>query len=73
MYNARIIKDLTEAPIYDSRRGAISCSMLAAADQLIKENEYAKMKSIMGNLISNETASEVLFDDLMVIYKELAA
>jgi len=73
LYNARIIKDLTETPLYDNTGSKDGCSLLKAADHLIKENECSKIKSIMGNLISNETASEVLFDDLMVIYKELAA
>ena len=73
IYNARMIKDITESPLYDARKGKIGFSMLAAADQLLKENESSTIKYIMGNLISNEMASEVLFDDLMVIYKELAA
>jgi hypothetical protein len=47
--------------------------MLSAADGLIKHNDSSSIKYIMGNLIKDEIASEVLFDDLMVIYKELAA
>ena len=73
VYNARIIKDLTESPIYHTPESKEGCSLVSAADYLIKEKEYSKIKAIMGNLISNESASEVLFDNLMVIYKELAA
>ena len=73
LYNARILKDLTESPIYHTPESKQGCSLVNAADYLIKEKEFSKIKTIMGNLISNESASEVLFDDLMVIYKELAA
>lgn len=73
LYNARIVKDLTETPIYASAEAKDGCSLVSAADYLIKEKQSSKIKTIMGNLISNDSASEVLFDNLMVIYKELAA
>jgi len=72
-YNARIIKDLTESPIYPDEDQKEACSLLSAADHLKKEKQFKKLKSIMCNLISDQMASEVLLDDLMVIYKELCA
>jgi hypothetical protein len=72
-YNAHLIKNLTESPIRADDSKSETCSLITAADQLKKHNEFSKIKSIMSNLISDQMASEVLLDDLMVIYKELAA
>lgn len=73
MYNARIVQDLTETPIYASSSDKESCSLVSAADQVKHDGEFTPIKSIMNNLIKDDISSEVLFDDLMVIYKELAA
>ena len=73
MYNARIIQDLTETPIYSSGIEKNSCSLIRAADRLKLEGDATPIKSIMHNLIEDSLSSEVLFDDLMVIYKDLAA
>ena len=72
-YNARIIKDLTESQICTDDSKSNTCSLISAADNLKNQNEFSSIKSIMSNLISDQMASEVLLDDLMVIYKELAA
>lgn len=73
MYNARIIKDLTESPVYKSHTMNETCSLVSAADRLKKEKHLDSIRTIMMNLIRDQMASEVLLDDLMVIYKELAA
>ena len=73
LYNARIIQDLVETPIYSANRDKNSCSLIRAADQLKNEGQVTPLKSIMHNLIQDSIASEVLFDDLMAIYKDLAA
>ncbi|MCH9621295.1 MAG: hypothetical protein S4CHLAM20_07140 [Chlamydiia bacterium] len=72
-YNARIIKDMTETPLYPDDSNNESCSLVGAADYFKKKHEFSKIKSIMSNLINDQLATEVLLDDLMVIYKELAA
>ena len=72
-YNARIIKDLTESPIYINAQSNETCSLVHAADHLKREQEFSKIKTIISNLIKDQIASEVLVDDLMLIYKELAA
>ncbi|MCH9617025.1 MAG: hypothetical protein SP4CHLAM5_06510 [Chlamydiia bacterium] len=72
-YNARIIKDLTEATIYHGPTASDSCSLMTAADRLKKDKEFTAIKNIMSNFIKDQIAAEVLLDNLSVIYKELAA
>lgn len=72
-YNARIIKDLTEATIYHGPTSKDSCSLVSAADSLKKNKEFTAIRNIMSNFIKDQIATEVLLDNLSVIYKELAA
>jgi hypothetical protein len=72
-YNARIIKDLTEAIIYHGPTSKDSCSLMSAASSLKNDKEFSAIKNIMANFIKDQIAAEVLLDDLSVIYKELAA
>ena len=71
-YNARIIKDLTEAPLYHGSEKD-TCSLVSAADSVKNKNEFTAIKTIMANFIKDQIAAEVLLDNLSVIYKELAA
>lgn len=73
IYNARIINDLTNLPIYESDNSKENCSLMNAAAEVKKNNELNKIKMVMKNIMTDPVASEVLLDDLMVIYKELAA
>ncbi len=73
LYNARIIKNLIETPLYASSTNKESCSLIIAADRLKYDGSITSIKSIMHNLIKDSISSEVLLDDLMVIYKDLAA
>ncbi len=73
MYNARIIKDLTESPIYLNEGSKETCSLVHAADRLKRDREFSKIEMIIANLAKDELASEVLVDNLMLIYRELAA
>ena len=71
-YNARILKDLTESPIYNGSNKN-SCSLVSAADELKNNQEFSGLKSILSGFIKDQIAAEVLLDNLSVIYKELAA
>ena len=72
-YNARIIKDLTESPIYLKEGSKETCSLVDAADRLKRDREFSKVQMIISNLAKDDIASEVLVDNLMLIYRELAA
>ena len=71
--NANIIKNLTESSISLDDTSSESCSLIGAADLLKNEHQASKIRTIIKNLALDQKSSEVLFDDLMVIYKELAA
>jgi len=72
-YNARIIKDLTESPIYLKPGSKETCSLVHAADRLKRDREFSRIQLIIENLANDDLASEVLVDNLMLIYRELAA
>ncbi|MCH9811938.1 hypothetical protein K0U07_04140 [bacterium] len=71
-YNARILKDLTESPIYNGP-SKNTCSLVSAADKLRHDQEFSGLKSIISGFIKDQISAEVLIDNLSVIYKELAA
>lgn len=67
-YNAKIIKDLIEEQI-----GRHANSLIKAADLAKKNSDYKHMKAIILELAREDSAREVLFENLKEISQELAA
>ena len=72
-YNATIVKDLLEIPLHVNKKNRDFCSLIGAADRLKYDDNLETMKTMLHNFLKDKPSLEGLFDDLTVIYKDLAA
>lgn len=72
-YNLTILKNITETQIYSNTNSKESTTLISAADDFKYQHNDHKMELIFNNFVKDPKASEVFLENLMVIYKELAA
>ena len=72
-YNASIIKDLIDEPIYINPEGKSRISLIRAADLTKKSHNDKALRNLLRSWTVEKAARDVLFTNLVEISKELSA